>query len=641
MSSNNNFTSFILSNSNRVKIVFVFLFIIFGLTIAFVSYFVNLYFENKNMKEELFNSAKTSFIVKENILIDRNKLFENILFSIRDSNDFKKYLESKDTRNSKDLFQTIMKINDELMQIRYLNKEGKEDIRINRKHIADKPYFTPENKLQNKSDRYYFKEVESLPEGKVWISKMDLNMEDGEIVKPFIPTIRLSTPVYKDNEFSGTIIINIFIKKLLKELTASDFFRISILDKDGEFISHFEKDSQTVKNYSWSRYLKRNYTLKNKMPFTANRVLVLKEFHQENIFSKSISSTFYNPDELIFLYEIKQEKLNQMIKKQNDYITIITLLVFGISIPIAFLLSIIPVKLSSELLSTQKELKDKQNTLDKYVAISTTDENGIITNVSSAFCNLTGYIKDELIGKNHNLLSSKDTSIELHKELWKDILTIGTWENEIKNINKKGEEFWVNLNINAIKDSDNQIIGFQSYMENITNNKLLYQSSITDSLTTLYNRRFFDEMFPRQIKISKREKTILYFCMMDVDFFKKFNDIYGHQAGDVALQKIANVFKKSLKRPMDYVFRLGGEEFGLLYSVNKKEDGFNIIKKIKQEVEELKIPHLENSASKFVTVSIGVYIIESKEARNVESIYKLCDEKLYKAKEGGRNTIII
>ena len=200
-----------------------------------------------------------------------------------------------------------------------------------------------------------------------------------------------------------------------------------------------------------------------------------------------------------------------MIRKQTDYIVVITLLVFGISIPIAFLLSIIPVKLSKELIDTQKELKRKQNILDKYVAISTTDLDGTITSVSSAFCTLTGYEKDELIGKNHNLIASEDTSVQTHKDLWDTLATSGSWKGEVKNKNKEGDDIWINLNINSIKDSSNKNIGYQAYMENISSNKLLYYSSITDGLTYLYNRRFFDEVFPRQIKNSNRENSILCF----------------------------------------------------------------------------------------------------------------------------------
>ena len=129
--------------------------------------------------------------------------------------------------------------------------------------------------------------------------------------------------------------------------------------------------------------------------------------------------------------------------------------------------------------------------------------------------------------------------------------------------------------------------------------------------------------------------------MIDVDFFKKFNDIYGHQAGDMTLQKIAMVLKNSINRPNDYVFRLGGEEFGILYSAKTQEDGFCFMEKIRQNIENLKIKHSDNSASEFVTISTGVYFIKPKDITSVENIYKECDEKLYRAKEGGRNRVVV
>jgi len=641
MESNSNFTNFIISSSKNVKVLFIFLFSIFGLTIAFISYFVILYYENKNMQDELFHAVKNSFLIKESTLTDKKNSFENILFSIRDSEMFNNYLKpNQDDRNIKDLFKTTMKINNELMQIRYLDKNGQEVLRINRKNIGQAPYFTSKSKLQNKSDRYYFKEVKELSHGDIWISKMDLNMESGKIVKPIVPTLRISTPIYKSEKFSGTIIINIFIKKLLDNLTSSEFFNVSLLDKEGNFIYHYETEDEQTKDYSWSKYLNKDYNLKKKLPVVSQKVLTSNQVHYKNIYSQNISNVFYNPDELIFLYEIKSDKLEQMKKQQTDYIVIITLIVFFISIPIAFILSIVPVKLSNTLIATQEKLRKKQDILDRYVPFSSTDAQGVITNVSSAFCNLSGYDEDELIGRSHNILSSADTSNEVYEEMWKNITTIGKWKGEVKNINKNGEDFWINLNINSIKNSKDEIIGYQAYSENITSNKLLYRMSVTDGLTSLYNRRFFDEIFPRQIKFASREKEILAFAMIDVDYFKKFNDIYGHQSGDGTLKKIASVLKEELKRPTDYVFRLGGEEFGLLYNVSNDEDAYVIANQIRVNIENLNITHSGSDVSDFITISVGVYLIKPNDVYSVDEIYKNCDEILYKAKQEGRNRVL-
>ena len=103
--------------------------------------------------------------------------------------------------------------------------------------------------------------------------------------------------------------------------------------------------------------------------------------------------------------------------------------------------------------------------------------------------------------------------------------------------------------------------------------------------------------------------------------------------------KVALTIKSSLKRPDDYTFRLGGEEFGMLYNVSDTDDAFNIANKLREDIESLKIEHSKNSSSKFLTISIGVYIIESDNDYEISDIYKSTDDLLYKAKQEGRNQV--
>ena len=450
----------------------------------------------------------------------------------------------------------------------------------------------------------------------------------------------MATPVFMAGKFNGIIIINVFAQKLLDSIVTSEFFQVSIVDKNGNFIYCVKSDKNYLKDCSWSKYLEKNFTLKDKYPYNYKNILESKSFLQNNIFSKNVSSVFPNPDKMIFVYEIIPGKIEQILKQQTDYIIIITFIIFFISVPIAFLLSLIPIKLSNELLHIKGQLEQKQNILDIYVPISTTNIQGIITDVSSAFCKLTGYNKDELIGNTHHIVANKKTSKSIYKKLWKSITTEETWTGEIKNTNKNGEDFWINLNINTIKNQNGIKTGYQAYSEDITSNKLLYNISITDGLTTLYNRRFFDEIFPSQIKMTKRDKTTLVFCMIDIDHFKQFNDIYGHQEGDTALKTVAITLKKHLQRPNDFIFRLGGEEFGILFSTKDENDITQITNTLKEDIEDINIPHSGNSASDVLTISMGVYIIKSDNTLNEREIYKKCDESLYKAKIDGRNRII-
>ena len=169
--------------------------------------------------------------------------------------------------------------------------------------------------------------------------------------------------------------------------------------------------------------------------------------------------------------------------------------------------------------------------------------------------------------------------------------------------------------------------------------KMVEEISITDGLTNIYNRRHFNDIFPKIINSSKRKNELVCFLLLDIDYFKPYNDNYGHQAGDDALIKLASCLKKSLKRSDDIAFRLGGEEFGILFKSESKEKAIQFAQKIKEEIEDLKIPHEYNTASKYITASMGLVCQEANEIENEDKIYKLADDLLYKSKESGRNKV--
>jgi len=167
--------------------------------------------------------------------------------------------------------------------------------------------------------------------------------------------------------------------------------------------------------------------------------------------------------------------------------------------------------------------------------------------------------------------------------------------------------------------------------------KELEKTNKTDALTGLYNRGHFDYLFAKEINTAKREKTLLAFAMLDIDYFKPFNDTYGHQVGDHALIAVSNLLKRKLKRSSDAIFRLGGEEFALLFKVPDEKEAFNTVDQIRNAIEELKIPHANSKMSRFLTISCGLEVISPEHNISVQQIYKSCDDLLYKAKHAGRN----
>ena len=171
--------------------------------------------------------------------------------------------------------------------------------------------------------------------------------------------------------------------------------------------------------------------------------------------------------------------------------------------------------------------------------------------------------------------------------------------------------------------------------------KLLEKLSITDTLTSLYNRRFFEEIFPRQLNRAKSNKEILTFFTLDLDYFKQYNDNYGHQKGDWVLKQIADILKEVFSKSDDYTFRIGGEEFAGIFLDDDIAHIHTLINEIQTKLEGRNITHKGNPVEGRLTCSIGVFVktVESIELSHQE-IYRLADEALYSAKSKGRNQIV-
>ena len=287
----------------------------------------------------------------------------------------------------------------------------------------------------------------------------------------------------------------------------------------------------------------------------------------------------------------------------------------------------------------EKELQDYINLVNEHIIISSTDVNGIITDVNNAFCNISGYTKEELVGKTHQIIRHPDTPELFYKKMWDILLSGKDWKGEIKNIDKNGRNYWVQAIIKPVY-KNNEIIGFTSLRTNITDKKYIEHLSITDELTKLYNRRFFNTKIEDEINRAKRENNYFSLLILDIDYFKEYNDTYGHQEGDVALEKVSFILKKYTNRSSDFAFRLGGEEFGIITTLDKIKV-IEFANHLKNEIENLKIEHKSSIINNYLTISIGITSKKGTDISNSNILYKEADDELYKAKKNGRNCISI
>lgn len=163
--------------------------------------------------------------------------------------------------------------------------------------------------------------------------------------------------------------------------------------------------------------------------------------------------------------------------------------------------------------------------------------------------------------------------------------------------------------------------------------------AITDSLTDLANRRYFDEVLKNEFNRAARLEHPLSLIMLDIDFFKSFNDGYGHVAGDSCLKQVAYTIRACLQRPADFVARYGGEEFACILPNTDLEGAVAIAEKIRSSIENLNIPHRNSNTADYITISLGVFTVTDYSKNLPAEIVAEADKMLYKAKENGRNQV--
>ena len=296
--------------------------------------------------------------------------------------------------------------------------------------------------------------------------------------------------------------------------------------------------------------------------------------------------------------------------------------------------------------TTNKKLENKNKEIQKYLSIvdkniitSSTDLEGRITHASEAFCKISGYEIDELIGQKHNIVYHHDMPDSVYEEMWNSLRSNDSWHGVLNNKRKDGTCYWVDVTISPIMDEKGNKIGYTAIRHDITDKKKIEEISITDGLTGIYNRRHFNEIFPKMINDTKRSNEAVCFLIMDIDHFKQYNDTYGHQEGDKVLIQVAKTIKESLNRDGDICFRLGGEEFGVLFKSAGKEEAVAFANSFKEKIEKLNIEHSGNSVKPCVTVSIGLVLIDKNSKLNEDTFFKEADDLLYKAKKSGRNRV--
>ncbi len=167
----------------------------------------------------------------------------------------------------------------------------------------------------------------------------------------------------------------------------------------------------------------------------------------------------------------------------------------------------------------------------------------------------------------------------------------------------------------------------------------LKRLSFMDELTQVANRRRFDEILHNELQRAARQQHELSLLMLDVDYFKLFNDHYGHGLGDQCLTRVAQAMQAEVNRPTDLVARYGGEEFVVLLPQTGLEGACNVAESLRETIAAMQIPHAHSPAAAHITISIGVACNTQSETNSATELLKLADQALYLAKQSGRNQV--
>ena len=277
--------------------------------------------------------------------------------------------------------------------------------------------------------------------------------------------------------------------------------------------------------------------------------------------------------------------------------------------------------------------------------------------VNPAFERLTGYRSEEALGKNCRFLQRDDTRQDGLGELRAALKAGTSCMVTLRNYRKDGSMFWNELSLAPIPErgqvkhfvgtlsdvtarvlTEQQLIEKQHRLEKTK--RMLQGLAVKDALTGLYNRRYFSEQVEREWNRARREQLPLSLFMIDIDHFKRFNDSFGHLCGDRCICAVADAVQRCFARGSDLVARYGGEEFVVLATGVERRHARERAELMRRAISGLVIEGTGRSATRTVTVSVGVATVVPDDRILPEDLLAAADRSLYQAKRQGRDRVI-
>lgn len=278
-------------------------------------------------------------------------------------------------------------------------------------------------------------------------------------------------------------------------------------------------------------------------------------------------------------------------------------------------------------------LEQDKKIIDHNLMILKMDVDCIIIESTLAFRNFFNHTSEELTGKTAVDMCDISVVPTFQDDIRKIISNKKTWRGEIQSNDIKGQTYWLDAIITPFIDENGEIINVTAIYHDISDKKRIEELSVTDPLTKLYNRLRFNDVIDQLILNHRKTDKMLSIILIDIDNFKEVNDTFGHQVGDYVLIEIANLLKESV-RDTDLVARWGGEEFIILLPEIDIKTSVKVAEKIRKNVES----HIFKDVGT-LTCSFGVTQHMNDDTK--EKMFSRADIALYKAKNTGKNAVVI
>ncbi|MBF0281917.1 MAG: diguanylate cyclase [Zetaproteobacteria bacterium] len=547
-----------------------------------------------------------------------------------------------------DRFKALLHTKMVYAQICFIDMAGMERVRVEMDGREAK--VVQDAALQNKSVHDYVYYTNRLKDGSLWISAIDLNIENGVVEQPLRPMLRFSAPVFNaQGERLGLLVINYPMGDVLDEFDRSSNTKaghLYLLNEQGFLLAGGDPATR------WGHLLGHNDTMSTLEPKTwleLNQNLLLNrrafEFDENHFvvdvldprdFVKQLLGYDHVPLQVasaertwIIMDRVSEDEMYAEVTERLNMMLLFCLLVGGLLIRVLYRWHRLKIASDAAREQSQKLAQVIEQTSD---IVFLTDLQGRIEYVNAAFTDVTGFTRDQVLLKKPGIFKSGRHSDDFYQNMWREISEGHTFREMFINVRSDDSLYYEEKTISPLFDSANNIIGYASIGKDITDSKVM-RMAFYDQLTGLVNRALLLDRLEHKMGYAKRNRSMIALLYMDLDGFKAINDTYGHNIGDEALIEFARRVK-ALMRSSDTLARIGGDEFVvLLRDITEENVASFVAAKIISVISQ---PWNLSGHDCYLGVSIGVTYYTDQEMEPIDLLQE-GDVAMYMAKRNGKN----